>query len=450
MSAALTFRSGGIHPPTEKELAPAAGYSVLPMPATLVLPMSQHIGAPAKVAVKKKATVEAGGVVGEPAGFVSTFIHTPAAGKVKTVERIAMGPVLTDAVTLTVEDGGAVWEMDRDPDPLDTSSLDPAEVVEQIKAAGIVGMGGATFPTHVKLSPPPDAPVDVVILNGAECEPYLTADDCLMRHHGKVVIEGMRAVMHALGVTEGYVGIEDNKPEAIEAMTAAAAPYPEIAVVGLKTHYPQGSEKQLIEACTRRKVPPGKLPFSVGVLVQNVGTAAAVHEAVVHGRPLARRFVTVSGRAVARPGNVLAPVGATVFDLITHCGGFTEDPAAVVLGGPMMGRTTTDLAMPVTKGTSGILALTADEVPLLSEEACLRCGRCVTVCPMDLVPCQIEKLVYRGRFDEAVDALDCIECGCCSYTCPANRRLVHRFRLAKWEIGRRMRREQAKKQASAG
>ena len=218
--------------------------------------------------------------------------------------------------------------------------------------------------------------------------------------------------------------------------------------MALQTLYPQGSEKQLIEACTGRRVEPGKLPFSVGALVQNVGTTAAIYEALMQDRPLARRLVTVSGRAVQRPGNVLAPIGANVLDLIEHCGGFVGDVAAVVMGGPMMGRTTTDLQTPITKGTSGILALTPDELPMLTEDPCLRCGRCVVACPMELVPVHLEKLIAHGRIEEAVDAMDCVECGCCAYTCPAHRRLVHRFRLAKWEIGRQRRREQAKQQAA--
>ncbi len=443
----LTFRSGGVHPPTHKDLAPSDGYDVLPIPDTLTIPMAQHLGAPATVTVKKKAALEAGDVIGEPAGFVSTFIHTPLAGKVKLVDSIAMGPMQSPTVVVTPDKDAELWPLDKDPDPLDLTSLDPEDVVETVKGAGIVGMGGATFPTHVKLSPPPDASIDVVIVNGAECEPYLTADDCLMRNHPKLVVEGTRAVMHALGVRRGYVGIEDNKPQAYDQLVAASEPYPDLMVVQLKTEYPQGSEKQLIEACVGRKVEPGKLPFSVGALVQNVGTVAAIYEAVVHGRPLARRLVTVSGRAVGEPGNVLAPVGATVRQLIDHCGGLKEDVAAVILGGPMMGRATTDLDAPVTKGTSGILLLTADEIPVMKEDPCLRCGRCVTACPMDLVPCHLEKLISHGYFDEAVDAMDCVECGCCAYTCPARRRMVHRFRLAKWELGKRRRLAQAKKQA---
>jgi H+/Na+-translocating ferredoxin:NAD+ oxidoreductase subunit C len=445
----LTFHSGGIHPPAEKELAPSDTYSVLPMPKMLTIPMAQHLGAPAKVTVKKKAQLEAGDVIGEPAGFVSTFIHTPVAGTVKTIDQISMGASVTPVVNLVPAEDAAVWPLDEAVEKVDLSDLTPTDILEKVKAAGIVGMGGATFPTHVKLSPPKDSPVDTVILNGAECEPYLTADDCLMRSSAEAMIEGCRLVMHALGVHKGFVGIEDNKPLAFAQVHKVADRYPEIDVVELRTQYPQGAEKQLIEACTGRRVPPGKLPFSVGALVQNVGTAAAIYEAVVLGRPLARRLVTVSGRAVNRPGNVLAPVGATIRDLIEHCGGFREELAAVVLGGPMMGRTTADLDTPVTKGTSGLLLLTADEIPALAEQPCLRCGKCVTVCPMGLVPCFVEKLVDHGRFDEATDAMDCVECGCCSYTCPSNRRLVQRFRLAKWELGKRRRLEQAKKKAAS-
>ena len=445
----LTFQSGGVHPPTEKELAPSTSYTPLATPPELVIPMAQHLGAPAKAVVKKKQTLEAGDVIGEPAGFVSTFIHTPLAGKVKAVDKIAMGPSITPVVTVTPDKDAPLWEMERDPEPFDPASVEPGDAVERIKQAGIVGMGGAAFPTQVKLSPPKDAPIDVVILNGAECEPYLTADDCLMCNHAALVVQGARVILHAIGASRCYVGIEDNKPRAFEAIGRAAEAHPGIDVVSLRTLYPQGSEKQLIEACTGRKVAPGKLPFSVGALVQNVGTAAAIYEAVVQERPLVRRLVTVSGRAVKRPGNILAPVGANVMDLVEHCGGIEGDVAAVVMGGPMMGRTTTDLQTPVTKGTSGILLLAPDELPLMAEDPCLRCGRCVQACPMDLVPVHLEKLIAHGRIEEATDAMDCVECGCCAYTCPARRRLVHRFRLAKWEIGRQRRREQAKQKASA-
>jgi Na+-translocating ferredoxin:NAD+ oxidoreductase subunit C len=444
----LTFSSGGIHPPTEKELASSGDYTPLKAPPELVIPMAQHLGAPAVAVVKKKQALAAGDVVGEPAGFVSTFIHTPLAGKVKTLDKMAIGPAITPVVTVIPDEGAPLWEMDRDPLPFDPGMFTPREAVDGIKSAGIVGMGGAAFPTQVKLSPPKDAPIDVVILNGAECEPYLTADDCLMRNHSALVVEGARAVLHAVGASRCYVGIEDNKPQALEIMARTAAAYEDIDVVPLRTLYPQGSEKQLIEACTGRRVAPGKLPFSVGALVQNVGTTAAIYEALMQDRPLARRLVTVSGRAVKRPGNVLAPVGASVLDLIEHCGGFVGEVAAVVMGGPMMGRTTTDLQTPITKGTSGILALSPDELPRLAEDPCLRCGRCVVVCPMDLVPVHLEKLIAHGRIEEAVDAMDCVECGCCAYTCPAHRRLVHRFRLAKWEIGRQRRREQAKQKAA--
>lgn len=440
-----TFRRGGTHPPEHKELCDPSTYSVLPNPEQLVIALSQHLGAPAKPVVKNRDEVAAGQLIAEAGGFVSVNIHTPLKGVVRSLDKVHIGPVNSASVVIKPsDDAEQVVGYEHDPPALDLAAFEDKQIIDKIKDAGLVGMGGAAFPTHVKLSPPPGVTLDVLIINGAECEPYLTADDCLMRNHPVQVLEGTRALMKSAGIERAYIGIEDNKPEAFAVMGAAAEGLAGIEILRCRTRYPQGSEKQLIEAAVGRRVPPGKLPFSVGVVVQNVATAAAVYEALHYDRPLMRRLVTISGRAVARPQNVLVPMGTSVKTLLDFCGGLKGDVAEVVMGGPMMGRATSDITEPTTKATSGILFLAPDEVRLPDEDPCIRCGRCVAGCPMGLVPTELMGLAMRGRFEEATDALDCIECGTCAYICPSNRRLVHWLRLAKWELNRMRRRAQEK------
>ncbi|MBN2081996.1 electron transport complex subunit RsxC [bacterium] len=441
----LTFRRGGTHPPENKELCDAASYTVLPTPAELVVAMSQHLGAPAKTIVHNRDEVEAGQLIGEASAFISANIHAPAKGTVKGLDIVHIGPVNSPAVTIKTDPAvPPVPEYDREAQPLDLSGWTKDEILARIKETGIVGMGGATFPTHVKLSPPPGAELDVLVINGAECEPYLTADDCLMRNHPVQVLEGTRVIMQACGIDRAVIGIEDNKPEAFQTLKAAAAGLGGIEIVRCRTRYPQGAEKQLIEATVGRKVAPGNLPFTVGVVVQNVATTAAVYEALATGQPLTRRLISITGRGVARPQNVMVPVGTSVAELLEYCGGPKDGLAAVVMGGPMMGRATSDINEPTAKGTSGVLFLTKDELIVAEEDPCLRCGRCVSDCPMGLVPTELMSLAMLGRFEEATDALDCVECGTCAFVCPSNRRLVQWIRLAKWELGRIRRRAQLK------
>jgi electron transport complex protein RnfC len=442
-----TFRRGGAHPPGNKELCDSASYTVLPNPEQLVIALAQHLGAPAKPVVNNRDEVAAGQLVGEAGGFVSANIHTPLAGVVRSTDKVHIGAVNSPSIVIKPNaDAETVPEYEMDAPELDLDAFEDKEIIAKIKDAGIVGAGGAAFPTHVKLSPPPGVVLDALIINGAECEPYLTADDCLMRGRPVQVLEGTRAVMKACGIERCIVGIEDNKPDAFNVLSSHAEGMAGIEVMRCKTRYPQGSEKQLIEAALGRRVAPGKLPFTQGVVVQNVATVAAVYEALQYGRPMMRRLVSVSGRAVARPQNVLAPMGASVELLLEHCGGLKGELAAVVMGGPMMGRSTSDITEPVTKGTSGVLFLAPDEVQLRDEDPCIRCGQCVSVCPMGLVPTEIASLSAMGRFEDAIDALDCIECGTCAYVCPSSRRLVHWIRLAKWELGRMRRRAQQKQQ----
>lgn len=443
----VTFRRGGVHPEESKELCDPSSYTVLPTPKMITIPLAMHLGAPAKAVVANRDELTQGQLVGESGGFVSANVHTPFAGKVKVPLKVYLGPVISPAIPIQVaEDTPVMPPFEKDAPALDLSGMDGGQVIERIAACGLVGMGGASFPTHVKLKPPPGAKVDTVIVNGAECEPYLTADDCLMRNHPVQLLEGLRALMKATGVSRAYVGIEHNKPEAYRAIKGAAEGIPSIEVRQLKTRYPQGAEKQLIEALTGRRVPPGKLPFTVGVVVQNVGTTVAVYEALQYNRPLMRRLMTVSGKAVANPQNVMVPVGVTIQEVLDFCGGLKDECAAVILGGPMMGRATTDLTEPVTKGTSGALFLTEDEIEDPEELPCIRCGQCLQVCPMGLVPTEIMAYSEQNMFEKAKDALDCIECGSCSFVCPSKRRLVHWIRLAKWELGRMRRREQLKQQ----
>ncbi len=446
----ITFKRGGVHPPEEKHLTDPTQYAVMPLPEALTIAMAQHLGTPAKPVVAARDTVVAGQKLGEAQGFVSVDIHAPVAGTVKSLEMVHIGAVNSPAVVIKPADGAQVAPFESSPKPLDLDALDGKHIIDKIKAAGLVGMGGAAFPTHVKLSPPPGVKIDTVVINGAECEPYLTADDCLMRNHPVLIIEGTRALMKAVGVAQAYIGIENNKPEAYKSLSEAAQGVPGIKVMQLRTRYPQGAEKQLIEALVGRRVPPGKLPFSVGVVVQNVATAAAVYEALACERPLYRRLLTVTGRAVAKPQNVLVPQGVSVSEILEFCGGLKGECAEIVMGGPMMGRATSDLSEPVTKSSSGILFLAPGEIQVVEELPCIRCGECVRGCPMGLVPTELMSLIKNERFDEAIGALDCIECGCCAYICPSYRRLVHWMRLGKWELNRIRKREQMKaKEAEA-
>ncbi len=425
---------GGVHPPYMKITAdkPIKGVDV---PEVLYVPLSQHAGAPAKPLVKRGDKVLAGQKIGEIAGFISANVHAPTSGKVKNIldHPHPVAGRSTPAVIIEA-DGEDNWiELKERGDYLNT---EPKEIVEIVKEAGIVGMGGAAFPTHVKLSPPPDKPIEFVIINGAECEPFLTADDRLMREFADEIAEGSYLILRAVGAQKGFVGIESNKPEAIEAMRKAFSQFPQFEIVVLPTKYPQGSEKHLIKAITGREVPSGGLPMDVGVVVQNVGTARAIYQAVRYGKPLVERVTTLTGDAVAGPGNYLVRIGTTFRYLIEKTGGFKSDPAKVINGGPMMGIAQYTLDVPVIKGTSGIIAFTEKRVFLAEEGPCIRCGKCIEVCPMFLMPTTMAKLIKAGRFDDArkIGLFDCIECGSCSFVCPANIPLVQYFKYGKAEL----------------
>ena len=372
-------------------------------------------------------------MIGEAAGFVSVPVHASISGKVTAVGRFPH-PLGGEHQAIVIEgDGADTWHESVKP-RAGADSLAPKEIIDIIRQAGIVGLGGAAFPTHVKLSPPDSKPIDTAILNGAECEPWLTADHRLMLERPAEVLGGFLLMMRALSCEKGFVGIESNKPDAFEAMRAAVPAGSGIRVAMVQVKYPQGAEKQLIDSLLRRKVPAGGLPMDVGVVVQNVGTALAVYEACHEGIPLVRRVVTVTGSPVARPTNFRPRIGTSVASLVEQAGGLKDDVSKVISGGPMMGMAQFTLDVPVIKGMSGVLFLGHGDVDTRPPDPCIRCGHCVHACPMKLLPTTIEKFVMVEAIDKAVEIglNDCIECGSCAYVCPSHRRLVHQFKYGKY------------------
>ncbi|MEY1640323.1 electron transport complex subunit RsxC [Tenuifilum osseticum] len=433
-----TFAKGGVHPP-ENKFSADRPIEVLPLPAKVSIPVSQHIGAPATIVVAKGDKVKVGQLIAQSAGFVSANIHSSVSGTVESVD-----PVLDSsgykrqAVTIVVE--GDEWEptIDRSPELNRTIIADAQTIIKKISEAGIVGLGGATFPSHVKLSVPTGKKADVLIINGVECEPYLTSDHRLMLEKGHELMVGIQLLMRALGVDKAMIGIENNKPDAIKYLSDISKDYQGISVHALKVKYPQGGEKQLIKALINREVPSGGLPIDIGAVVHNVGTAFAVYEAVQKNKPLFERVVTVTGKNLAKPSNFLVRIGTPVTDLIAAAGGLPDDTAKVVNGGPMMGKAVTDISVPVTKGTSGIIVFPANESRRKADSVCIRCAKCVTACPMGLEPYLLIRMSQRMMFDkmEHERVLDCMECGSCSFECPANLPLLDYIRLGKSEVNK--------------
>ncbi len=448
MGKAATFERG-IHPEYQKEIT--ANKPILPaqLPSKVVIPLSQHTGAPAKPEVNIGDEVKRGQAIGSPAGFVSAPVHASISGKVVAITDLPhpSGRMVTSIVIESDgKDEGISFK-----ENVDYINLGAEDIKAIIKGAGIVGLGGAAFPTNVKLSPPKEKPIDTVILNGAECEPYLTADHRLMVERPQEIVEGLKIIMKTLGVGKGHIGIEVNKPDAIEAMKKAVStmkyavsseesaysllptPY-SIEVCALEVKYPQGAEKMLIKAVKGREVPSRGLPMDVGVVVQNVGTALAVYDAVKYGKPLIERVVTITGKGIKEPKNLMVRIGTLVSDVVEQCGGLVNGAVKVIVGGPMMGFAQWTLDVPVIKGTSGILALTEDEYDSSEEYfPCIRCGSCIEVCPMGLNPSMLSILSEKGHYEETKEynLFDCFECGSCAFVCPANRPMVQFMRLAK-------------------
>jgi len=433
-----SFRLGGIHPP-ENKLSAKAPIETLPLPKEVIIPIGQHIGAPAQPVVQKGDLVKVGTIIAKTGGFVSANIHSSVTGKVTKLDSFFdAGGYKRPAIVISVSPEEELWEegIDRTPDLVKECTLSKQEILDRISSAGIVGLGGATFPTHVKLAPPPGSKAEVLIINAVECEPYLTSDHALMMTKGDEILVGVSILMRALEVSRAVIGIENNKKDAILRLSQLAMDYPGIEVMPLKVQYPQGGEKQLIDAVLRKQVKSGALPISAGAVVQNVGTVFAVYEAVQKNKPLIERITTVTGKHLEKPSNYLARIGTPIGHLISASGGLPEDTGKIIGGGPMMGKALLSPEIPVTKGTSGVLLLPREESVRQPMRNCIRCAKCVNVCPMGLNPAFLMRDVQYSDWEatEKGFIVDCIECGSCSYTCPASRPLLDYIRTGKQKV----------------
>ena len=451
-----TFSIGGIHP-EENKLSNDAATQVAALPVQAIFPLSQHIGAPAKPVVAKGDKVKVGTMIAEAGGFVSAPIYSSVSGTVLKIDTaVDATGYRKPAIIINVD--GDEWEesIDRS-NKLETveehPELTPEEIVNRIKVAGVTGMGGAGFPTFIKLCPPPTAKAECVIINAVECEPYITADYRLMLEKSDEILVGLELLMKAAKVTRGYIGIETNKPQAIELLADKCAKkfggsaY-EVEVVPLKQRYPQGGEKQLVDAVINRQVPaPPAIPVNVGAIVQNVGTAFAVYEAVMKHKPLFERYTTVTGKKLRQPGNYLVRMGTPMKDLIAVCGGMPEEDSKVLAGGPMMGKAMTSTDVPVCKGTNSVTILSGEDAVRKEPQPCIRCAKCVSACPMGLEPYLLAKLSAVSNWErcESEVIVSCIECGSCQFTCPAHRPLLDNIRLSKQTVMGIIRSRQAKK-----
>lgn len=446
-----TFRIGGVHP-EENKLSSEAVTQVAKLPQQAIFPLSQHIGAPAKPVVKKGDKVKVGTLLAEAGGFVSAPVYSSVSGTVQKIDEVidATG-YRKPAIIVKVE--GDEWEesIDRS-DKLETldahPELTPEEIIERIKKAGVTGMGGAGFPTFIKLCPPPTAKAECVILNGVECEPYITSDYRLMIEHADEILVGLELLMKAVKVDKGYIGIEENKPMAIALFEEKTAGRSDIEIVPLKKKYPQGGEKQLVDAVIRRQVPaPPAIPVNVGAVVQNVGTAFAVYQAVMKNKPLFERYTTVTGKKLEKPSNFLVRMGTPMIDLINECGGMPEGDNKLLAGGPMMGKALMSVDVPICKGTNSVTILSGDDAKRKPVQPCIRCAKCVSACPMGLEPYLLAtaSALHDWEKVEAAGVTSCIECGSCQFTCPAHRPMLDNIRLGKSTVMGIIRSRNAKK-----
>lgn len=432
-----TFKVGGVHPP-ENKLSAGKKIEDLPIPKTVFIPVAQHIGSPSSAVVNKGDVVKTGQIIAKSSGFVSTNIHSSVSGKVKKIDVSAdSSGYPKQGIFIDVEGDEWIENIDRSEALVKHFEFSGQEIIQKIQDAGIVGLGGATFPTHVKLVPPKGMKAEVLLINGVECEPYLTSDHRLMLEKADEILVGTQLLMRAMNVDKAFIGIENNKPDAIQLLSDKAKDYKGISVVALKVKYPQGGEKQLIKAVTGKEVPSGGLPIAVGAVVSNVGTAFAVYEAVQKNKPLFERVVTVTGKGIAKPSNFKVRIGTATTELIEAAGGLPDNTGKIISGGPMMGRAVVSLDIPVTKGTSGILVLPGEEANRTEYMDCIRCSRCVSVCPMGLEPYLLMTLGQKHIYDRAENerVMDCIECGSCSYTCPSYRPLLDYIRFGKAKVG---------------
>jgi electron transport complex protein RnfC len=436
-----TFPKGGVHP-KENKFSAGKKIETIELPKQVNIPIAQHIGAPSEPVVAKGDTVKVGQLIAKSTGFVSANIHSSVSGKVLKIDKVLDSSGYKQNCVIIDVDGDE-WSESIDRSSELNSNIDiPAEEIRaKVLANGIVGLGGATFPTHVKLSVPPGKTCKYLVINAVECEPYLTADHQLMLEKADEIMVGCKLIQKAIGAEKVLIGIENNKPDAIAHMTEIAKKYGQIEVYALKVMYPQGGEKQLIKAILNREVPSGGLPIDVGCVVQNVGTAFAVYEAVQKNKPLFERVVTVTGKSVAKPSNIMARIGTPINMLIAAAGGLPEDTGKIVNGGPMMGKSVSTDTVPVTKGTSGVLIFPENSASRPEHFNCIRCGRCVSVCPMGIEPYLVKNMAVVKMYEELQKerVLDCIECGSCAYTCPAGEPLLDYIRLGKANLNKILR-----------